>query len=127
MQGEDKAKLEGKGIKTSQGDSCLAEGEGGSGQGMKPGEIRGETVEARGGGIRYLARAGGAGGLEQSTETANESMAVVCRAGQSAKLALGAKYNSIGFFRRRLQFSYSLSLWVSEFWAAPRPVQKTPG
>ena len=48
--------------------------------------------------------------MEQSTETADESMVVVCRAGQSAKLALGAKYNSIGFLRRRLQFPYSLSL-----------------
>ena len=67
-----------------------------------------------------------AGGMEQSTETADESMVVVCRAGQSAKLALGAKYNSIGFFRRCLHFPYSLSLWVSEFRAAPRPVQKTP-
>ena len=68
-----------------------------------------------GGGGRQLAGARGAGGMEQSTETADESMVVVCRAGQSAKLALGAKYNSIGFLRRCLQFPYSLSLWVSEF------------
>ena len=68
-----------------------------------------------GGGGRQLAGAGGAGGMEQSTKTADESMVVVCRAGQSAKLALGAKYNSIGFLRRCPQFPYSLSLWVSEF------------
>ena len=68
-----------------------------------------------GGGGRQLAGAAGAGGMEQSTETADESMVTVCRAGQSAKLALGAKYNSIGFLGRCLQFPYSLSSWVSEF------------
>ena len=92
-------------------------GRGGAGQ-RTVNEIwgdQGTNSRGEGGGSRQLAGAGGAGDMEQSTETADESMVVVCRAGQSAKLALGAKYNSIGFLRRCLQFPYSLSLWVSEF------------